>query len=123
MEVDDAKDTDIVKPMYTLLECSDKYSKISRNGMRYYRFETNGNIIDSEIKLCKFKPKFRNMVNGAGNSSVKVTVPLKNFSKFWRNLEMSLIDCEISLVLIQSGIRVIANSKDAAKYENVDAKL
>ena len=31
--------------------------------------------------------------------NVEITVPLKYLSNFWRNLEMSLINCEINLDL------------------------
>ena len=30
MQIDNAKDIDVVVPMYNLVECSDNYSKISR---------------------------------------------------------------------------------------------
>ena len=36
----------------------------------------------------------------AGNTKeFKTTVPLKYLSSFWRTLEMSLINCEIKLIL------------------------
>ena len=36
-------------------------------------------------------------------------VPLKYLSTFWRNLEMSLINCEINLILTWSENCVISN--------------
>ena len=34
-------------------------------------------------------------------TEVKVGVPLKHLSNFWRTLDMSLINCEVSLILTQ----------------------
>ena len=34
-----------------------------------------------------------------GTKEVKIMVPLKYLSNFWRTLEMSLINCEINLIL------------------------
>ena len=49
-QVDNAKDIDIVMPMYNLLECSDNYSKISRTLWQYSKdmpaVNNNGNIVD-----------------------------------------------------------------------------
>ena len=37
-------------------------------------------------------------------------IPLKNLSKFWRSLEMPLIDCEINLIIIWSENFVISDA-------------
>ena len=42
-KIDNAKDTDIVMPMYTLVEYSDNYSKTSRSLWQYYNDEPNDN--------------------------------------------------------------------------------
>ena len=47
-EIDNAKDIDIVMPMYNFIEYSDNYSKISQSLWQYYRDETNDNLTDSE---------------------------------------------------------------------------
>ena len=36
-QIDNAKDIDIIMPMYNLIECSDNYSKTSRSLWHYYR--------------------------------------------------------------------------------------
>ena len=36
-QIDNAKDIDIVMPMYNLIECRDNYSKISGSLRQYYR--------------------------------------------------------------------------------------
>ena len=37
-----------------------------------------------------------------GTKNVKIRVPLKYLSNFWRTLEMPLINCEINLILTWS---------------------
>ena len=53
---DNAKDIDIVMPMYNLIEYSDNYVKTSRSLWQYYRDELNDNLANSES--FKFKVKF-----------------------------------------------------------------
>ena len=54
-EIDNAKDTDIVMPMYNLREYSDNYSKTSGSLWQYYKDEPSDNLTDSES--FKFKTK------------------------------------------------------------------
>ena len=50
-------------------------------------------------------------------------VPLKYLSYFWRTLEMSLINCEVNLILTWSSTCVITNSTGAGKFWVADTKL
>ena len=53
-------------------------------------------------------------------------VPLKYLSNFWRTLEMSLIECEISLILAWFINCVIVSTNVAnqnATFEMTDTKL
>ena len=59
--------------------------------------EPKNNITDSES--FRFKSKFLDNTNNAGSIDAKVAVPLKYLSYFCRTLEMSLVICEISLIL------------------------
>ena len=45
-QVDNAKDINIVMPMYNLIEYSDNYSKTSGSLWQYYRDEPNNNLAD-----------------------------------------------------------------------------
>ena len=103
-QVDDAHDFDAVMPKYNLIEYSDIYSKKSESSWQYYRdkqtLDGNNNIIDfianNSNSISNAKKKWQ------GNSCIKdveLMVPLKYISNFWRTLEMSLINCEISLML------------------------
>ena len=50
MQIDNAKDIDIVMPMYNLIEYSDNYAKTSGSLWQYFRDEPDdNNIEDSEI--------------------------------------------------------------------------
>ena len=81
--------------LFNLIEYSDNYSKTSGCLWQYYRDDPNDNITTICIKIKKTGKN-----SAAGNTKdVETTVPLKYLSKFWRTLEMPLINCEISLIL------------------------
>ena len=98
IEIDNAKEIDIVIPMYNLLGYSDNYSKTSGSLWQYYRYDPNDNLTDSESFKSKTKITENTPANG-NRKDVEITVPLKYLSNFWRTLEMSLINCEINLIL------------------------
>ena len=82
-EIDNAKDIDIVMPMYNLIEYSDNYGSLQQ----YYKDDSNDNIGDSES--FKSKLKITGEYSDVGNSKyVEINVPLKYLSNFWRTLEM-----------------------------------
>ena len=88
-------------PMYNLIEYSDDHSKRSGSLWRHYRDEANNNLADSE----SFKPKMKvtGKTPAAGNEKdIEIMIPLKYLSNFWRTLEMSLINCEVNLILTWS---------------------
>ena len=96
MEIDNVQDFDIVIPIYNLIEYSDNYSKTSGSLWQYYKDEPNGNLADSES--FNSKVKITEKFSAGGNTKdVKIIVPLKYLSNFWRILEMPLINCEVSL--------------------------
>ena len=49
-----------------------------------------------------FKEKLTGEVDNNGAKNVKIMVSLKHLSNFWKTLDMSLINCEMNLVLIWS---------------------
>ena len=49
--------------------------------------------------LFKFKQQITGQTGNGDTKDVELMVPLKYLSNFWRTLEMSLINCEISLQL------------------------
>ena len=54
-QVDNAKDIDIVMPMYILIEYSDNYAKSTGSLWQYFRDEPDDNIEDSESFKSKIK--------------------------------------------------------------------
>ena len=96
-QADNAKDIDIVMPMYNLIQYSDNYSKTCGSLWQYYRDEPNNNVVDSES--FKSKIKITGKTYAAGNKKeVEIIVPLRYLSNSWRTLEMPLINCEVNLI-------------------------
>ena len=107
--IDNAEDLDIVMPMYNLIEHSKNYSKTTRSLWNYYRDEPNsgavGNINYSITgsKSFDYKTSITGRLEGKNTEKdVKVVVPLKHISYFWKTLDMPLINCEINLILTWS---------------------
>ena len=122
-QIDNAKDIDIVMPMYNLIEYSDNYAKTSGSLPQYFRDEPDDNSIeDSE----SFKSKIKITGKTPNNNNVKdveIIAPLKYLSNFWRTLEMPLINCEVNLILTWSSTCVITNSNGAGAFAITDTKL
>ena len=122
-QIENAKDIDIVMPMYNLIEYSDNYAKTSGCLWQYFRDEPDdNNIEDSE----SFKSKIKITGKAPNNNNVKdveIIVPLKYLSNFWRTLEMPLINCEVNLILTWSSTCVITNSNGAGAFAITDTKL
>ena len=100
-QIDNAKDIDVVMPMYNLIEYSDNYSKTSGNLWQYYVDMSAATVPNSES--FKSKIRIKRETPATGNvKDVKISVPLKYLSDFWRSLEVPLINCEINLILTWS---------------------
>ena len=107
--------------MYNLIEYSDNYSKKSGSLSQYYKDEPNDNLADSEPFISKVKITGSTPAGG-GTKDVKIIVPLKYLSQFWRTLEMPLINCEVSLFLTWSWTFVITNSTGEGRFTITDTK-
>ena len=121
-EIDNAEDIDIVMPIYNLTEYSLNYSKTSLILWQYYNDEPNDNLANSESFKSKVK-KTGSTPADVNTKDVKIIVPLKYLSNFWRTIEMPLINCEVNLVLTWSKDCVITNSIGAGKFAITDTKL
>ena len=121
-EIDNAKDIDIVMPMYNLIEYSNNYAKTSGSLWQYYKDDPNNNLADSES--FKYKVKITGKTPDIGNTkNVEIIVPLKYLSNFWRTLEMPLINCEVNLLLTWSKDCVITSSTGEGKFAITETKL
>ena len=120
-EIDNARDIDIVMEMYNLIEYCDNYSKTSGSLWQYYKDGPSDNLADSES--FKSKVKIIGSTPAGGNTKdVKIIVPLKYLSNFWRTLEMPLINCEVSLFFTWSLTCVITNSTGEGRFTITDTK-
>ena len=109
-------------PMDNLIEYSDNYSKTSGSLWQNYKDDPNYNLTQSES--FKYKIKITGKAPAAGNTKdVKIAVPLNYLTNFWRTLEMSLINCEISLDLTWSKKCVISSAVQITESKITDTKI
>ena len=121
-QVDNAKDIDIIMPMYNLVEYNDNYAKSTGSSWQYFRDEPNDNLADSESFKSKIKITGKTP-NDDNEKDVEIMVPLKYLSNFWRTLEMPFINYEVNLILAWSSTCVITNSTGAETFQITDTKL
>ena len=93
-QIDNAKNIDIIMPMYNLIEYSDNYAKTrgslwqyckdipARNNNNEITEFTVGNTTDS----FNFKAKITGQTGNDGTKDVEIMVPLKYLSNFWKCL-------------------------------------
>ena len=134
-QIDNAKDIDIVMPMYNLIEYTDNYAKTAGSLWQYCKDIPAQDANDDDIVIFadgnttdsfKFKLKITGQTGNGGTKDVKIMVPLKYLSNFWRTLEMPLINCEVNLILTWSSKCVlIATSipNQNATFAITDTKL
>ena len=129
--VDTAENLDIVMPMYNLIEYSDNYKDSSATLYQYKRDEPPeaNAIFDLTADVSSsFKYKIKLLGNpvldGAiAKRNVKVVVPLKYLSNFFRSLEMPLINCKIKLNLAWKKECVLSNQAGDAVFIINDTKM
>ena len=63
-----------------------------------------------------------NIENNGRKNGVKIAVPLKYLSNFWRSLEMPLINCKVKLSL-KWYERCLLTGANTATFKVADAKL
>ena len=105
--VDTAENLDIVMPMYNLIGYSDNYQDSSATLYQYKRDEPPEgdpipNLAVDNSRSVKYKVELLGdpvVANNIARRNVKVVVPLKYLSNFFRSLELSLINCKIKLNL------------------------
>ena len=107
--------------MYNLIEYSESYSKTSRSLWQYCKeipaADDNGDIAGfngaNATDSFNFKTKITGQTDADNNNgniagrAHEIMAPLKYLSNFWGTLEMSVINCEIELILNWSANCVI----------------
>ena len=132
--VDAATNLDIVMPMYNLIEYSHNYQDSSATLYQYKRDEppeadavadltaNNSDSLKHKIKLLGNVTEVAGDVAGV-RLNVKVVVPLKYLSNFFRSLEMPLINCKIKLNLTWKKECVLSTGASEAVFIINDTKL
>ena len=127
-KIDNVEDLDIVMPMYNLIEYSKNYRKTTRSLWNYYRDEPNSglggynNNINYSLKDSKsfdYKTSITGKLEGNNIEKVDVKIVVKYLSKFWKTLDMVLINCEVSLTLTWSNNCVLTSK--ATRDDDPDA--
>ena len=129
--IDTADNLDIVMPIYNLIEYSDNYQDSSATLYQYKRDEPpEDNAIDdltaNNSNSFKYKVSLLDNPVVADNIvkiSVKVVVPLKYLSNFFRSLEMPLINCKIELNLTWKKECVLSTDAGNAVFIINDTKM
>ena len=91
---------DVVMSIYNLLEHSKNYRKTTGSLWNYYS-DKPGNPVSLKSESLKYKtgvvgktPEDNDLLTNA-----KVVILLKHLSNFWRALKITLINCEVKLIL------------------------
>ena len=132
-QVDNAKDLDIVMPMYDLVEYSDNYSKISGSLWQYFKdipaVDNNNaiaNFTDNNLtNSFNSKVKITGQTGDDGTKNAEIVVTLSYLSVFWRK-HLPLINCEVNLILTWFANCVIVSTNVAnqnAAFAITDTKL
>ena len=95
----------------------------------YYRDEPNSSTDNDNIthsilnsKSFDYKANFIGSVtnNNLTKNDVKIVIPLKHLSNFWRSLDILLINCEVELILTWSKNCALADITVRAAENNKD---
>ena len=133
--VDTAENLDIVMPMYNLIEYSDNYHNSSATFYQHKRDEppeddavadltaNNSNSLKYKIKLLGNVTEVAGDAAGVRRLNVKVVVPLKYLSNFFRSLEMPLINCKTKLNLTWKKECLLSTGAGEAGFIINDTKL
>ena len=118
-------------PMYNLTEYSDNYQDSSATLYQYKRDDPpEANAINNLTTDTSSSFKYKGELLGDpildGNTakrSVKIVVPLKYLSNFFRSLEMLLVNCKIKLNLTWKKECVLSTDADDVVFVINDTKM
>ena len=114
-------------PMYNLVEYNDNHSDTSGS---LWNFKRDDIINNADVTNDNNAPSFKykasligNTENNGTKNGVKIAVPLKYLSNFWRSLEMPLINCKVELSLKWYENCILSSAGTAATFTITDTKL
>ena len=119
--IEAAKYLDIIMPMYNLLEYSGNYEDTTETLYQFKRDKppNNNDEVDNNTTSLKYKS-----IDGINN--IKLVVPLKYISNFFRSLEMPLVNCKVDLEITWIKDCVISSNNAAdgnVSFKITDTKL
>ena len=134
VQIDNLEDLDVVMPMCNLLEYSKNHRKTTGSLWNYYRDEPNSDTDVNEIKHSIINSKSidckLNFIDSVTHSNltkndIKIAVPLKYLSNFWRSSNQPLINCEVELILtwFKNCMLISKSTRDAVYDEPIDRKI
>ena len=111
--INNAEDLDVVIPMYNLIEYSKNYRKTAGSFWNYNRDEPNKEPTGGGHGAKKYSVRnsksfdYKKSITGTleddnTEKEAVIVVPLNHVCKFWKTLDMPLINCEINLILTWS---------------------
>ena len=120
--------------MYNLIEYSENYiiENYSDTSGSLWGFKRDEIVNNADVTNDDHAPPFKykasiigNIENNGTKNGVKIAVPLKYLSNFWRSLEMPLINCKVELSLnwIENCVLTTAANANKAIFKITDAKL
>ena len=129
--VDTAENLDITMSMYNLIEYSNNYQDSSATLYQYKRdeppeYDAVADLATDNSSSFKYKVSLLGdpvVANNIARLNVKVVVPLKYLSNFFRSLEMPLINCKIKLNLTWKKDCVLSTSVGGSVFIINDTKL
>ena len=129
--VDTAEILDITMSMYKLIEYSDNYQDSSATLYQYKRDEPPeddavADLTADNSSSLKYKISLLGnpvVANNIARINVKVVVPLKYLSNFFRSLEMPLINCKVKLNLTWKKECVLSTDDGNAVFIINDTKM
>ena len=83
----------------------------------------NADVSNDNVYSFKYKAStIGNTENNGTKSGIKIALPLKYLSNFWRSLEMQIINCKVEL-LLKWYERCLLTAATTATFNITDAKL
>ena len=147
LQVDTAGNLDLTKELYNMLEYSDNYADTAESLYQYKKPEprdNNGSVGNLGNALSSFKyqlvlvqkqltrpnsenvpvntdPNFANVQRISKN--IKIVVPLKYISNFFRNLELPLINTKLCMELNWTKFSVLCNQNRSSIFQITKSEL
>ena len=129
--IDTEENLDITIPMYNLIEYSDSYQDSSETLYQYKRDEpldddAVADLTADNSSSLKYRISLLGnpvVANNIARINVKVVVPLKYLSNFFRSLGMPLINCKLKLNLTWKKECVLSTDAGAAVFIINDTKM